>query len=145
GLTRVSTSAEELNVTMQSGGGSKDTWILSERPVETLTLLTASGQPVRAGRSSAELPSRVADSLFWLGRYCERLEGTLRLLRCAIVRMLGEPAGDGPLELNALGQVLVGLDLLPARFRERVPLKELEHEVLLLLYKQERAGSARQI
>ncbi len=145
GLTRVSTSAEELNVTMQSGGGSKDTWVLSDDPVSTVTLLTASGQPVRAGRSSGELPSRVADNLFWLGRYTERLEATLRLLRCLVVRMVGEPGGDGPAELSALTQVLVGLDLLPKRFHENMSPKDLEHEVLLLLYKQDRAGSARQI
>ncbi|HWY76597.1 MAG TPA: circularly permuted type 2 ATP-grasp protein, partial [Verrucomicrobiae bacterium] len=145
GLTRVSTSAEELNVTMQSGGGSKDTWVLSDGPVSSVTLLTPSGQPVRAGRSLGELPSRVADNLFWLGRYTERLEGTLRLLRCVAVRMVGEPAGDGPVELNALTQVLVGLELLPERVEERNSPKELEHEILLLLYKQDRHGSARQI
>ena len=27
------------------------------------------------------LPSRAADNLFWLGRYVERAEGTMRLLR----------------------------------------------------------------
>jgi uncharacterized circularly permuted ATP-grasp superfamily protein/uncharacterized alpha-E superfamily protein len=145
GLTRVSTSAEELNVTMQSGGGSKDTWVLSDGPVSLVTLLTPSGQPVRAGRSLGELPSRVADNLFWLGRYTERLEGTLRLLRCVAVRMVGEPAGDGPMELNALTQVLIGLELLPERVEERNSPKELEHEILLLLYKQDRHGSARQI
>jgi uncharacterized circularly permuted ATP-grasp superfamily protein/uncharacterized alpha-E superfamily protein len=145
GLTRVSTSAADLNVSMQSGGGSKDTWVLTEGPVNMVSLLTASGQPIRAGRSSAELPSRVADNLFWLGRYAERLENTLRLLRCVVIRMTDESGADGAPELSALAQVLVRLDLLPERFRERVSLKELEHEILLLIYKQERAGSARQI
>src|SRR5205807_3074365 len=89
--------------------------------------------------------SRVADNLFWLGRYAERLENTLRLIRCVVVRMTDESGADGAPELSALAQVLVRLDLLPERFRAGVSLKELEHEILLLIYKQERAGSARQI
>jgi len=145
GLTRISTSAAELNVSMQSGGGSKDTWVPTDGPVSTLSLLTASGQPIRAGRSSAELPSRVADNLYWLGRYAERLEATLRLLRAMVIRMAGESAADGSPELTGLAQVFVRLDLLPTRFDERVPLKELEQEVLLLIYNQGRTGGARHI
>ncbi|MDB6016975.1 MAG: hypothetical protein JWR19_1464 [Pedosphaera sp.] len=145
GLTRVSTSVLDPIVSMQSGGGSKDTWVLSDGPVNAVSLLSASGQPIRSGRSSAELPSRVADNLFWLGRYTERLEDTLRLLRCVVVRMTDESGADGAPELNALAQVLVRLDLLPERFKERFSLKELEHEILLLIYKQDRVGSARQI
>ena len=30
------------------------------------------------------LPSRAADNLFWLGRYLERAEATLRLIRCLV-------------------------------------------------------------
>ena len=145
GLTRVSVSAEQLNVSMQSGGGSKDTWVISEGPVSTVSLLTASGQPVHAGRSLAGVPSRVADNLFWLGRYTERLEDTFRLLRAVVVRMSGESGGESTAELNELARVLVRLELLPARFSGRVPLRELEHEVLLLIYKQDRTGSARHI
>ena len=145
GLTRVSVSAEQLNVSMQSGGGSKDTWVLSDGPVPVVSLLTASGQPVHAGRALAGVPSRVADNLFWLGRYTERLEDTLRLLRAVVVRMAGEAVGENSPELAALGQLLARLELLPARFMGPVTLKELEHEILLLIYKQERAGSARHI
>ncbi|HEX3797254.1 MAG TPA: circularly permuted type 2 ATP-grasp protein [Verrucomicrobiae bacterium] len=144
GLSRVSTAAEDPIVSMQSGGGSKDTWVISDGPVNMVSLLTRSGQLVRSGPSSAELPSRVADNLYWLGRYTERLEDTLRLLRSVLVRMVDESGTEGSLELNALAQVLVRLDLLPRRFIERIALKELEHEILLLIYKQDRIGSARQ-
>jgi len=130
---------------MQRGGGSKDTWVLSDGPVMMVSLLTSTGQPARSERSAAELPSRVADNLFWLGRYVERLEDTLRLLRCVVSRMADEAGADGSPELGALAHVLVRLDLLPARFLERVPLKDLEHEILLLIYKRDRAGSARQL
>ena len=35
---------------------------------------------------TTELPSRVAENLFWLGRYVERTEATLRLVRALIGR-----------------------------------------------------------
>ena len=41
-----------------------------------------------ATRDGSDLPSRVADNLFWLGRYSERLDGTARLLREAFGRLL---------------------------------------------------------
>ncbi len=34
------------------------------------------------------LPSRAADNLFWLGRYLERAEATLRLIRCLARRAI---------------------------------------------------------
>jgi uncharacterized circularly permuted ATP-grasp superfamily protein/uncharacterized alpha-E superfamily protein len=144
GLSRVSSSSEHPVVSMQSGGGSKDTWILSDGPVSMVSLLTPAGHPQRSERSWMELPSRVADNLYWLGRYSERLENTLRLLRCMVSRMSDESGGEASPELTALARTLVRLDLLPERFRDHVALKDLEHEVLLLLYKHDRFGSARQ-
>jgi uncharacterized circularly permuted ATP-grasp superfamily protein/uncharacterized alpha-E superfamily protein len=145
GLSRISMDASDIVVSMQKGGGSKDTWVLSDGPVNMMSLLTPSGHPMRSGASSAELPSRAADNLFWLGRYTERLEGTLRLLRCILARLLDESSADGSPELAALARMLVRLDMLPQRFRERFPAKDLEQEILALFDKEDRAGSARQI
>jgi uncharacterized circularly permuted ATP-grasp superfamily protein/uncharacterized alpha-E superfamily protein len=145
GLTRVSPAMGGHVVSMQSGGGSKDTWVLSDGPVAPITLLTPSGQPVNVVRASAELPSRVADNLYWTGRYVERLESTLRVLRCVITRMADETGSDSASELAALMPLLAGLKMLPKRFTERVSLKDLEHEVLLLVYNPERIGSVREL
>ena len=38
-------------------------------------------------RGGAELQSRVADNLFWLGRYIERLDNDTRLLRTTANRI----------------------------------------------------------
>src|SRR5580704_12440352 len=43
GLTRVSSTHDVPIVSMQRGGGSKDTWVLSEGPVSAVTLLTPAG------------------------------------------------------------------------------------------------------
>jgi uncharacterized alpha-E superfamily protein len=43
--------------------------------------------PLAIRRAAGELPSRVADNLFWLGRYVERLEGAARLVRATLARL----------------------------------------------------------
>ncbi|MFO1501796.1 MAG: circularly permuted type 2 ATP-grasp protein [Verrucomicrobiota bacterium] len=145
GLTRVSASADELVVSIQSGGGSKDTWVLSDRPVAHASLLPTSHKVVRLERAAAEVPSRLADNLFWLGRYAERLEDTVRVLRCLLARLTGEAAMDEAPEVSALVQLLVHLDLLPARFAEGHSLAAVEREVLQLIYQQNRLGTVREV
>ena len=44
---------------------------------------------MRIRRIAGVVPSRAADNLFWLGRYLERAEATLRLIRA-----LGTPMRD---------------------------------------------------
>ncbi len=87
GLTRFSASAATMVVSMQRGGGSKDSWVMSKDPVSPVSLLPPQGMPVALSRGGKDLPSRVADNLFWLGRYAERTEGLTRLLRGVLVRM----------------------------------------------------------
>jgi len=145
GLTRVSRAAGDPVVSMQSGGGSKDTWVPADGPIAAVSLLTETGQPVSASRIAAELPSRVADNLYWLGRYAERLEDTLRLLRCVVVRMTDEASGDRSPDLAALVRILVALEAIPERFAGRIPLEELEQEVLHLVYQPLRPGSVREL
>ena len=86
GLVRVAGSEGPV-VSMQQGGHSKDAWVLWDGPVETFSLLRPRDQPVELRRGGADLPSRVADNLFWLGRYAERAENIARLLRTALSRV----------------------------------------------------------
>ena len=144
GLTRFSTSPDRLIVSMQSGGGSKDTWVFSDGPVSRLSLLAPTNQIVRRERAAAEVPSRVADNLYWLGRYAERLEDTVRLLRCVLGRLNSE-AAEGTPELTALVRLLVQLDLFPEKFRERHSLADVEREVYLQIYQVHRLGTAREV
>jgi len=136
GLTRAASARDVHVVSMQRGGGSKDTWVLSDGPVSTVTLLTPSGGAIRRDRRAAELPSRVADNLFWLGRHAERAEHTMRLLRGVVARLTDEAATDQTPELLALLQVLVGLELLPSRLAQPIPLADVEHEMLNFVFRQ---------
>jgi uncharacterized circularly permuted ATP-grasp superfamily protein/uncharacterized alpha-E superfamily protein len=102
GLARVSAVPDTPAVSMQQGGGSKDTWIVAHSPPFLFSLLPPPGQPIELRRSGYELPSRVADNLYWLGRYVERAEGTVRLLRSVLHRLTTEAGVAGTAMLPTL-------------------------------------------
>ncbi|MDX7952968.1 circularly permuted type 2 ATP-grasp protein [Lichenihabitans sp. Uapishka_5] len=95
GFCRVADRPDASAIAMGEGVQSADVWVLSDRPVEAVTLLPSTGS-VRIRRLTGNLPSRAADNLFWLGRYLERTEATLRVLRCLATRRIevGAPTAD---------------------------------------------------
>jgi uncharacterized alpha-E superfamily protein len=100
---------------------SKDTWVLSNEPVDNFSLLAQRQGDNRLRRSGRELPSRAADNLFWLGRYAERAEAAVRLLRSLVMRLEGE-VGDTrrPVSLKHIVALLVANKHMPARRARRV-------------------------
>lgn len=139
GLARVSTSDSSPVVSMQLGGGSKDTWVLSD-----------GDQPSFAstGGSSAvaptPLPSRVADNLFWLGRYTERVEGGIRLVRGLLPSLSGEEDFGRTVSLDTAVRILAALGFLPAELaRTSLATKRWQVERLLtnLVYDPGRSSS----
>jgi uncharacterized alpha-E superfamily protein len=87
----------------------------------------------------------VADNLYWLGRYAERLEHQVRVLRATFHRLSGETTHDGHAELGAMVQVLVSLGQLPDRFGEEATQEELSDALLALVNQASRAGSVREL
>jgi uncharacterized alpha-E superfamily protein len=81
GFARVGAGQDASAVSMRRGGAVADVWVVSDTPVATPTLLPVASSAPFLRASSETLPSRAADNLFWLGRYIERTEGQLRLLR----------------------------------------------------------------
>ncbi|MBV4498707.1 circularly permuted type 2 ATP-grasp protein [Pseudomonas sp. SWRI12] len=111
GLTRVAAEADAEVVSMQRGGASKDTWVLSEQ--------APGGEQWKAQRTvgvhdlvrrDPYLPSRVVENLFWFGRYCERCDGSARLLRIMLARYVD---GDDPQALESAVALGESLMLLP--------------------------------
>src|SRR5882724_33489 len=82
GLARIASDAADI-VSMQRGGGSKDVWILSADQKATDDTGAGELAPRTLARHD-ELPSRLAENLFWLGRYSERCEDKARLLRATL-------------------------------------------------------------
>jgi uncharacterized circularly permuted ATP-grasp superfamily protein/uncharacterized alpha-E superfamily protein len=80
GFCRIAEQLDARAVSMGDGARAADVWVVSDKAVSPKTLLPASDN-VRIRRVAGVLPSRAADNLFWLGRYLERAEATLRLVR----------------------------------------------------------------
>jgi uncharacterized alpha-E superfamily protein len=80
GFCRIADQPDARAVSMGDGARAADVWVVSDKAVSATTLLPAS-DTVRIRRIAGVLPSRAADNLFWLGRYLERAEATLRLVR----------------------------------------------------------------
>ncbi len=88
GLTRTAPGDESV-VSMQLGGGSKDSWVTaaneSEPTARTANRNVSTLPLVNARMAPGELPSRVADGLFWVARYAERSDSLVRLLRTLLI------------------------------------------------------------
>jgi uncharacterized circularly permuted ATP-grasp superfamily protein/uncharacterized alpha-E superfamily protein len=141
GLARVWNPAETFRPTQASGGAGKDTWVLSTVPVAPADRSGAWTMPTTCERVDTELPSRVADNLFWLGRYIERLEDTVRVLRCALVRLCEDVRDETSAELKAVARLLVRLDLLPAAFAGPFSMSALDRELEALTRRHHRLGT----
>jgi uncharacterized circularly permuted ATP-grasp superfamily protein/uncharacterized alpha-E superfamily protein len=141
GLTRVLSADASPVSASRSGGASKDTWVISETPVAPVRLVRTPATAVRLERAAAEVPSRVADNLFWLGRYSERLEDLSRTLRCVLSRLVGEASFEKTPDLLGLVRILVYLELLPERFAEDFQVHALARETHALLYETHRLGT----
>lgn len=94
GFARIGRTPDPTAIAMQRGGSAADVWIVSPRTVKPVTMITDSGLATRARQTQGALPSRAADNLFWLGRYIERAEGMMRLIRAHHIRLAetGDPA-----------------------------------------------------
>lgn len=85
GLSRVNLDESKKIISNQRGSVSKDTWVLASEPEKPFTLRTQEQQQNPA--ENGELPSRVVENLFWMGRYAERAESALRLLRTVFIQL----------------------------------------------------------
>ncbi len=112
GLTRVASDNTADVVSMQRGGISKDTWVCfgSNARVEKPRSRIIGVRDLL--RQDPYLPSRVAENMFWLGRYSERCDNYARLLRSALSRHI-ELAGDSDLSLQIALDSCEFLEILP--------------------------------
>lgn len=88
GFALIGSQQDPTALSMQRGARSADVWALSDGPVAQTSLIPSDTQIV-VRRGEAVLPSRAADNLFWLARYIERADATLRLIRALAARVSG--------------------------------------------------------
>jgi uncharacterized circularly permuted ATP-grasp superfamily protein/uncharacterized alpha-E superfamily protein len=107
GLARILMAGEHVTETLPVGATFKDVWVMSED-----TGIIRGPEPVaqpRVGlrRTAGNLPSRVADDFYWLGRYVERLDAQARLGRAGLLRRArGAPLPREIAELQVLTRCL---------------------------------------
>jgi uncharacterized alpha-E superfamily protein len=148
GLARLGT--RDGIASMQRGGSSADVWVQAATAAATPeatptkdTLATESANPRDAALASAAAPtespkpsaqvlaqrqrlvtSRAAENLFWMGRYTERTENTLRLVRLSL-EILNSENQNQPLLLNFITRMATRHGLV----RPGVPAAALSHRV----------------
>ncbi len=109
GLSRI-VSAGVGMASMQRGGSSADTWVQVDHhggaAVDRSTLLQPHHSPATLAHRKRLVTSRAAENLFWLGRYTERAENTVRLARLTLRCLNGEDQSS-PALLAWLGDLAV--------------------------------------
>ena len=118
GLARLLAPNEHVTSGLRQGAVFKDVWVLNQdtRDIHGPDPIRVPTIAIRRG--NADLPSRVADDFFWLGRYIERLELQARLGRAGLLRRArGAPLPREVTELEALQACLqaIGVESEEAR------------------------------
>jgi uncharacterized circularly permuted ATP-grasp superfamily protein/uncharacterized alpha-E superfamily protein len=88
GLVRSSADTGKFLISSQSGGFSKDAWIISPEPGRVMNVLMEVPEGMTETYNDM-LPSHAAENLFWVGRYTERILGNARFLR-TVMQFLAE-------------------------------------------------------
>jgi uncharacterized circularly permuted ATP-grasp superfamily protein/uncharacterized alpha-E superfamily protein len=113
GLARINEAPDGLFLAIKSNAYSKDVWIPSAAGSAEPPLPAMPDQRVELRRGGLDLPSRLLDDIFWLGRYVERVDATVRLARAGFERIGSEAGPDAPLVLAAIVDTLRRIGVIP--------------------------------
>jgi uncharacterized circularly permuted ATP-grasp superfamily protein/uncharacterized alpha-E superfamily protein len=115
GLARLVGPVTPLTGRLPGAGWCKDVWIATGPLEAPAAAASVRRPPLPIRRSAGAIPSRVADNLFWLGRYVERLDRGARLMRATIARLRrGNPHPREVADIAALALCLREAGLIPA-------------------------------
>ncbi|HEY6560477.1 MAG TPA: circularly permuted type 2 ATP-grasp protein [Polyangiaceae bacterium] len=106
GLARLDSDPDGIFLSLRSQAASKDVWIAGSANEADAPLPAMPDQRVELRRGGLDLPSRLLDDIFWLGRYVERSDVTSRLVRAGLERVGLEAGPDAPEGLSAILNVL---------------------------------------
>jgi uncharacterized circularly permuted ATP-grasp superfamily protein/uncharacterized alpha-E superfamily protein len=93
GLARALTDEDAIAGRLPRDAVSKDVWVLPDESAATRFVTVLDVRPLEIRRTAGDLPSRVADNFYWLGRYLERMEEAARLRR-ALIRRVSRPSAS---------------------------------------------------
>lgn len=104
GFARVAPRADTRLISNQAGAMGKDVWVLASEPDADVAYLP----PAVAMSDAGGLSRRAAENLYWLGRYLERAQTSLRLLRM-VLAATGDGAADSDAPPDRAGPLLQAL------------------------------------
>ncbi|MDV6251752.1 circularly permuted type 2 ATP-grasp protein [Vibrio sp. EA2] len=110
-LSRVTQSDNDYIVTSLSGARSKDTWITANEP--DLTHQSLLDEPGFHVAQHGNVPSRVVENFFWFGRYAERAELSIRLMRVLFKQLNGIEELSSPARDTLLKAISLQTNCLP--------------------------------
>jgi uncharacterized circularly permuted ATP-grasp superfamily protein/uncharacterized alpha-E superfamily protein len=111
GMTRVA-QREDASLSMQRGGTSLDTWVLTDGDVNLFSMLPQRLQVEDIAQRRRPVSSRTGENLFWLGRYTERAEQLVRLARATLM-LIDTDRDAAPAVRQALSALAVLQGLAP--------------------------------
>ena len=130
GFARLSASDEISTTLMGEGDFSADVCVVDRMPMPQFGRTVLGGTPpIRRG--GGILASQAADNLYWLGRYCERAEATVRITRSILGSSIevDVAAGHDPEVHTLLAQLLHYWGAVSAE-GAKLPVQEVGRSVL---------------
>ncbi len=147
GLSRSAPEKGDLPISGQLGSISKDTWVITTESQSAIEGVSKIAARAIFGEHNNALPSRAADNIYWVGRYAERAEGSIRLLRATTKKLYINPDRSNPDYEASLHCLLRGVTNLtgtwPGFFAEEqeTMLQSPEAELLSVALDERRIGS----
>jgi uncharacterized circularly permuted ATP-grasp superfamily protein/uncharacterized alpha-E superfamily protein len=130
------------------GPGSKDTWIIRDSPIDEPPSAAAAQPSIELRRGKTDISSRVADNLFWLGRYTERFEGMVRLFRTILDWLAEGSVFDATTAVRRLIKVPIALGYVQAlkpSTTARATFAAIESELLASIFDAQRPTGLRAV
>ncbi|MDI1308989.1 MAG: circularly permuted type 2 ATP-grasp protein [Methylotenera sp.] len=149
-LTRSAAQTEDVLVSNQLGAMSKDTWIVGGNTTQQNSPAASKHNELNSNSYSSTLSSRVAENLFWVGRYAERTEGSIRLLRTTVKKLYINPDNSNVYFQHSLHTMLRSLTNITNTYpgflgdatKEATALLQTpDGELLALMLDEEKVGS----
>ncbi|MGD9420279.1 MAG: circularly permuted type 2 ATP-grasp protein [Verrucomicrobiota bacterium JB025] len=113
GLAQVGKSGYSPQLWPNHAGFTKDVWVPESGIAYPKAEIENPHPRLARHEGPPEVPSRIAEQLFWLGRYAERIELETRLLRAALGRVAGDSGRRGDAQVAACVALIEGAGLIP--------------------------------
>ncbi|MDR3534360.1 MAG: circularly permuted type 2 ATP-grasp protein [Rhodopila sp.] len=115
GLARALSEEDALAGRLPRNALSKDVWVMADEASTVQGALALLTPTLAIRRTAGDLPSRVADNFYWLGRYLERLEEAARLQKAILARILRpSPTAREVAEMQILAASLTNVNMMEA-------------------------------